>query len=231
MAWAYHGHMETTKAPAQVQDSLLSTVNDLEDRVQAKMDSACEVAHFMGIVKLTPDGLRTSEWGLIFPTARGAKIADHMIGVQLFAAILALFPSALIGGFAGEATHWTAGILTFALSMAAFFFGFDHLREHFSPTAYSASNRMVVAWTRARLVLEEANEENTVPAILEKLQELDAELKTIYTTYGDIISPVEREQAEADFLTAAGLVEVLAEEATVGRFELYSTRRSQLLGR
>lgn len=65
-------------------------------------------------------------------------------------------------------------------------------------------------FSRARRVLEGAHDENAVPAILDQMYRLETEDHTVYATYDNPISPVDREQTERDFVLACSMIETFA---------------------
>lgn len=209
----------------------MDTIEDLEARAQARMNDYATTGWYMDRISLTPDRLIAVENHnrAVFATEAEAKRANRRNDVRVLTLLFCAFPAILAGVGAGDAVHWAVGLITFVAVVAGLNRTATVATRFLEAPSYSVSTAMVPAWTEARRVLETMNEENTVPQVLAKVQELEAEARTIYTTYSVLVSPVDREQAELDFLTVCALIEVLGEEAAARRNELYSTRRRQLL--
>lgn len=210
---------------------VLAEKPDAVDRLNARLSEYQELGHYLNHMALTPDDFYMAEThsNSIFATTAQAQRATRRDGVMVGAGLAMILLAFGLGGTAGEAYGGVAALITGLLVLAAGFAGVKYATAFMRAESFPVSNAMLAAWTLARPVLELSDEENTVPAILAELQSFEAEARTIYSTYASLVSPVDREQVELDFMTVCGVIEVLGQEATNARYELYSTRRSQYL--
>lgn len=198
--------------------------------VEATYSDHYASAAIMARVPMTPDGHFGSEVHdrVIYATTEDASWADRATGAfmgSIFLGMVLAIPFSFLSTLVFGSTGWALipGFLTGLLGVP--FLASKIISRIFSRPSQSVSMPMVTAWNSARRVFENANEENTVPAILEKLHLLRVEMDLIGSTYSDLISEVEKEQAEADFVFAASMVEALAGIAKTTRVEVYSSNR------
>lgn len=224
--------MNTEKLQAAIQ---LDSFQSFMDERWARHYESARIFDIMG---MTPAAHYEAEHqaNRVFRTTAEARKATKWSTPVFATGFLALVPVFFTGVIAGTASHAAglAPLLAFVLGASVVgVLGYsvvritDAIGARLVRHAYPVSSVMLTAWNAAREILEGANEENTVPAILAKYQELEAELHVVLSTYSDLVSPVDREQAERDLVEAAVMVEALAFVAKNARNELYSTRRRQ----
>lgn len=199
-----------------------------------------KTAVFMECVKLTPDGFEFSEahGQGVFLTRAEASRASAVDNASMVAMLVMLAPIILgavaLGNLAFVASDlawlgWIAGLASLGTMAFSYMALNSKVTNFFIGESHKVTYAMTAGWTRARKTIEHANMNNTVPDILEVMGELESELKLIIHEFNSVIDPVQREQMEADFLFACGLIEALESAAVERRNELYAGNRKRYL--